>query len=84
MPPILGATADAHGTALAMVVPMCFFIAAWSYALCVNFLPAYRIPADKFSTAKVGIESTARDEEGGRLPSEEPEKEALEHKSSEI
>ena len=57
VPPILGATADAHGTALAMVVPMCFFVAAWSYALCVNFVPGYRIPADKFSTTAIGLEN---------------------------
>ena len=64
VPPILGATADAHGTALAMVVPMCFFIAAWSYALCVNFVPGYRIPADKFSTTAIGLEHVAAEEEG--------------------
>jgi MFS transporter, FHS family, L-fucose permease len=57
VPPILGATADAHTTALAMVVPMCFFIAAWTYSLAVNFVPSYRIPADKFSTTAVGIEN---------------------------
>lgn len=66
VPPILGATADAHGTAFAMVVPMCFFVAAWTYSLCVNFVPAYRVPADKFSTTKIGVENVgevAREED---------------------
>ena len=58
VPPILGATADAHhSTATAMVVPMCFFVGAWTYSLAVNFVPAYRIPADKFSNTTVGIEN---------------------------
>jgi FHS family L-fucose permease-like MFS transporter len=69
VPPLLGAVADLHNsTAKAMSVPLAFFIAAWSYSLCVNFVPAYRDPADKFSTAKVGLEgSTAsvEDEESG-------------------
>lgn len=73
VPPIMGATADARSTPFAMVVPMCFFIAAWSYALCVNFVPAYRIPTDKFSTTKVGIENLEQvrqdQESGGESPS---------------
>ena len=33
VPPIVGAVADLHNsTATAMVVPLCFFVAAWSYA----------------------------------------------------
>jgi FHS family L-fucose permease-like MFS transporter len=55
VPPILGATADAYNTATAMLVPMCFFVAAWTYPLCVNFVPSYRDTADKFSTAKIGL-----------------------------
>lgn len=85
VPPILGATADARGTPLAMVVPMCFFIAAWSYSLCVNFVPAYRIPADKFSTTKVGIENIEQvrhdQESGGESPSG-TEKEGLDPEKS--
>jgi len=69
VPPLLGAVADLHNsTAKAMGVPLAFFIAAWSYALCVNFVPKYRDPADKFSTAKVGLERSTRsveDEESG-------------------
>ena len=72
VPAILGATADARdSTPLAMVVPLCFFISAWTYAICVNFVPAYRDPADAFSTAKVGVEDvTHPDEESGKNDSE--------------
>ena len=86
VPPILGATADAHGTALAMVVPMCFFIAAWTYALAVNFVAAYRIPADKFSTTDIGgatLENKV-DEESGSHTNGEIEKGALEDRSPEV
>ena len=85
VPPILGATADAHNTAFAMVVPMCFFIAAWTYPLCINFVPAYRIPADKFSTAKIGLENLTpvMDEESGGSPGEH-EKGAIESNSPAI
>lgn len=57
IPPLLGAAADAnnHNVALAMVVPMMFFVAAESYAIAVNFVPAYRDVADKFATAEIGI-----------------------------
>jgi FHS family L-fucose permease-like MFS transporter len=56
VPPLLGAVADLHNsTAKAMSVPLAFFIAAWSYALCVNFVPSYRDPADRFTTAEIGL-----------------------------
>jgi len=79
VPPILGAVADLHNsTALAMCVPLAFFVAAWSYSLCVNFVPSYRDPADKFHTANIGIENVgARDEENlsqGGLPENADEK----------
>lgn len=67
VPPLLFVASDAQGvadlatgkapTALAMVVPLCFFVAAWSYSLAVNFVPSYRNVADKFSTTEVGLES---------------------------
>jgi FHS family L-fucose permease-like MFS transporter len=53
-----------------MVVPLAFFIAAWSYPLCVNFVPAYRNVADSFSTTEIGIANAhANDPEhqGGAL-----------------
>ncbi|KAI4223606.1 MAG: hypothetical protein L6R36_005288 [Xanthoria steineri] len=65
VPPILGAAADAKvkGTGTAMVVPVCFMVAAWSYAVAVNFVPAYRDPADKTGAATIGIENANRDSE---------------------
>lgn len=56
VPPLLGAAADLNNsTATAMSVPLAFFVAAWSYALAVNFVPAYRDPADKFHTTEIGL-----------------------------
>ncbi|KAF2684543.1 MFS general substrate transporter [Lentithecium fluviatile CBS 122367] len=74
VPPLLFVASDQQGeadlatgkapTALAMVVPLCFFVAAWTYALAVNFVPRYRDVADKFSTAEVGLTGhTHADEE---------------------
>jgi FHS family L-fucose permease-like MFS transporter len=68
VPPLLFVASDAQGqvddrtghspTALAMVVPLCFFIAAWSYPFCVNFVPAYRNVADSFSMTDIGLVNT--------------------------
>ncbi|KAH7324088.1 major facilitator superfamily domain-containing protein [Rhexocercosporidium sp. MPI-PUGE-AT-0058] len=59
VPPLLGAAADANdSTAIAMSVPLAFFVAAFSYAICVNFVPAYRDVADKFTTTEVGLVAT--------------------------
>jgi FHS family L-fucose permease-like MFS transporter len=65
VPPLLFGASDTLGkarpfegyspTAIAMTVPLAFFVAAWSYSFCVNFVPAYRNVADKFSTAEIGI-----------------------------
>ncbi|KAK7756378.1 hypothetical protein SLS62_001604 [Diatrype stigma] len=68
VPPLTGVAADAHGTALAMVVPLMFFVAAETYALAVNFVPAYRDPADAFTTAEIGLSAPSAgmvDEEAG-------------------
>lgn len=67
VPPILGAAADSRdSTQFGMLVPLLFFVAAFSYAICVNFVPAYRDPADAFTQTKVGIEGVGRkDEESG-------------------
>ncbi|KAK8108010.1 l-fucose permease [Apiospora kogelbergensis] len=61
--PLMGVAADIHGTPLAMVVPMMFFVAAETYAIAVNFVPAYRDPADAFSTTEVGLQPHTTDEE---------------------
>ncbi|KAI1426268.1 glucose/galactose transporter [Xylaria sp. FL1777] len=55
VPPLTGVAADAHGTGKAMVVPLAFFVGALTYAVAVNFVPAYRNPADAFSTTEVGL-----------------------------
>lgn len=67
VPPLLFVASDAQGqpdyrghapTAVAMSVPLAFFIAASTYTFCVNFVPAYRNVADSFSTTDIGIVST--------------------------
>ena len=45
-----------------MVVPTCFMIAAWTYAVCVNFVPSYRNPADKIGAATIGLDDNGRKE----------------------
>lgn len=67
VPPILGVTADSRNdTKFGMLVPLCFFVAAWSYAICVNFVPAYRNVVDAFAETKIGVENVgAKDEETG-------------------
>lgn len=72
VPPLTGAAADAHGTALAMVVPLMFFVAAETYALAVNYVPAYRDPADAFATTEIGLSAQSAaivDEETGGMGS---------------
>ncbi|KAJ3472327.1 hypothetical protein NLG97_g11084 [Lecanicillium saksenae] len=64
VPPLTGKAIDIHGAGIAMVVPMAFFVAAWSYALCVNFVPSYKRVIDSFNDTKVGIEPTIEHEEG--------------------
>jgi FHS family L-fucose permease-like MFS transporter len=83
VPPLLFAASDSQGTpnpitgyaptAIAMTVPLAFFIAAWSYPLCVNFVPAYRNVADSFSTTEIGItnaHATDPEHQGGVLSDE--------------
>jgi FHS family L-fucose permease-like MFS transporter len=67
VPPLLGVAADSRdSTQFGMVVPLCFFVAAFSYAICVNFVPAYRDTADAFAETKVGIDGAGvKDEETG-------------------
>ena len=37
-------------------------IAAWTYAICVNFVPSYRSPADKIGAATIGLDNKDRKE----------------------
>ncbi|KAJ0417978.1 MFS general substrate transporter [Aspergillus carlsbadensis] len=73
VPPLLGVAADARNTGFAMVVPLCFFVAAWSYPICVNFVPSYRNCADAYTAVDVGIrpqEVTADEEKGSQRTTE--------------
>lgn len=36
-------------------------VAALSYAVCVNFIPAYRIPADQIGDSNIGIADRPQD-----------------------
>ncbi|KAL1952918.1 hypothetical protein VTO42DRAFT_3952 [Malbranchea cinnamomea] len=66
IPPLTGHVADLHdNTGIAMVVPTIMMVFAWTYAVCVNFVPSYRDPADKIGNSKVGIENAKNDEEAG-------------------
>jgi len=80
VPPILGATADAYNsTPRAMIVPMMFFVAALSYAVCVNFVPAYRNVADSFSTTKIGLQPSDEEAHSPGVLDSPGEKGTLEH-----
>ncbi|KAG6913991.1 hypothetical protein DXG01_003027, partial [Tephrocybe rancida] len=55
VPPILARVADArNSTAFAMIIPVVFFIIAYSYALAVNFVPSYRDAADNVGDSVPG------------------------------
>lgn len=75
VPPLLFAASDSQNekssapTAIAMSVPLAFFVAAWSYPICVNFVPAYRDVVDKFTTTKIGVEVTSSPDEESRVGS---------------
>ncbi|KAL9622051.1 MAG: hypothetical protein Q9160_003550 [Pyrenula sp. 1 TL-2023] len=55
VPPILGAVSDIRGTPLAMIVPVMFFVVAWTYPICVNFVKTYREAADKIGESEIGV-----------------------------
>lgn len=75
VPPLLGVAADLNNsTALAMSVPLAFFVAAWTYSICVNFVPAYRIPVDSLGEAKIGIENVDGNKEGSYHSAADAEK----------
>lgn len=37
-----------------MFVPLCVFLGSLSYALCVNFVPSYKVPIDAIMNADYG------------------------------
>ncbi|KAJ5084364.1 hypothetical protein NUU61_008943 [Penicillium alfredii] len=62
VPPILGHVADMRNdTGFAMIVPTMFMVVAWTYAVAVNFAPAYRDTVDKVGESTVGLQ-----DEGGK------------------
>ncbi|KAM0220702.1 hypothetical protein ACHAPA_003875 [Fusarium lateritium] len=63
VPPLTGAVADMHNVGVAMVVPMMFFVAAWSYPLAVNFVPSYKKVVDVFYETEIGLQGRTIDEE---------------------
>ena len=76
VPPILARAADNHNsTAFGMIVPTMFFVSALTYPLCVNFVPAYRIPADLTGDGLVGVaKEGSADAESGSVKSDEKAK----------
>ncbi|ROT37765.1 MFS general substrate transporter [Sodiomyces alkalinus F11] len=75
VPPLLGAVADRHGDmGVAMVVPLAFFVAAWTYPLAVNFYSRYRSVADAFRAAKVGMRDGNVESGKGAGPGPESDK----------
>jgi FHS family L-fucose permease-like MFS transporter len=38
-----------------MIVPTMFMVAAWTYAVAVNFVPAYRDTVDKVGDSQIGL-----------------------------
>ncbi|POR36414.1 L-fucose-proton symporter [Tolypocladium paradoxum] len=71
VPPLTGVVGDAHGDGMAMVVPMIFFVAAWTYALSVNFIPAYVTVMDSFGDTEMGLHGHREDLEGAESGSTE-------------
>ncbi|KAM3517013.1 hypothetical protein NHJ13051_009374 [Beauveria bassiana] len=63
VPPLMGKVIDLHGAGTAMVVPLAFFVVAWTYALCVNFAPPYKRVIDSFNETEVGIELAGEHQE---------------------
>ncbi|KAL7943820.1 major facilitator superfamily domain-containing protein [Trichoderma barbatum] len=63
VPPLTFVASERQGSGISMVVPLAFFIVAWSYAFCVNFVPSYRDVVDAFSDSDVGTQGHTNDEE---------------------
>ncbi|KAF4339208.1 major facilitator superfamily transporter FHS family L-fucose permease [Fusarium beomiforme] len=65
VPPLTGVAADRHGTGKAMVVPLAFFVAAWTFPLCVNVLTSYKKGVDAFENTDNTSSSIGEWEEKG-------------------
>ncbi|KAH8714543.1 major facilitator superfamily domain-containing protein [Ilyonectria robusta] len=73
VPPLTGVASDNLGTGKAMVVPLAFFIAAWSYPICVNCVGSYKRVVDSFQLTDIGLHDRTVDDEkvqGGTLEEE--------------
>ncbi|KAJ6506863.1 major facilitator superfamily domain-containing protein [Mycena sanguinolenta] len=63
VPPLTAKVADLHNsTALAMVVPACFFVAAWTYAISCNFVPTFRDVMDRVGDSNLGMETPVEED----------------------
>jgi len=82
VPPLTGAAADAHGNNVAMVVPMIFFLGAWSYALCVNFVPSYKKVVDSFGETEIGLHGHSAEAELEENRKDEPRRASIEEKAA--
>ncbi|KAF9773212.1 hypothetical protein IL306_009017 [Fusarium sp. DS 682] len=65
VPPLTGVAADRHGTGKAMVVPLAFFVAAWTFPFCVNVLTSYKKGIDAFEDTENSSSSVVDWEEKG-------------------
>lgn len=86
VPPLTGVAADRHGNGIGMVVPLAFFIAAWSYPICVNYVADYVKVVDSFGETEIGVQGHTLDldAENGLKPKrseEEQEQTALPEKA---
>lgn len=80
VPPALGAVSDARNTGVAMVIPLIFFVLAWTYSLAVNFVPAYREPIDMMKDSTLAVPAAKDDEESGVEGKVEMEKDGTERR----
>ncbi|KAF4449495.1 hypothetical protein F53441_7230 [Fusarium austroafricanum] len=55
VPPLTGVAADNLGTGKAMIVPLAFFVGAWTFPFCVNVLPSYKKGIDAFENTAVDV-----------------------------
>ncbi|KAL4996807.1 major facilitator superfamily domain-containing protein [Aspergillus recurvatus] len=56
IPPLLAHVADLRNdTGFAFIVPTMFMVLAWTYAVAVNFVPAYRDTVDKVGSSEIGL-----------------------------
>jgi FHS family L-fucose permease-like MFS transporter len=73
IPPLLAHVADLRNdTGFAFIVPTMFMVLAWTYAVAVNFVPAYRDTVDKVGSSDIGLTGSALDN-GGKKDGEDVE-----------